>query len=160
MAKAEANLIYKHPEVQNVNQHLLSIMEGRSLEGIKGKRRDACYKRIVNDLLISLRDQSIINDPISPPSQNEFNLTVEMPVLSPAPENILHESFEVMPVLVSSDTLEGSIDFYLKKLYNDRSLGGTPTEQELIIDEALRTLNYDPLRARDLIEEVPQYDLM
>ena len=75
-----------------------------------------------------------------------------MPLLSPVSERTLHDSFDTMPILVSYDNPEGSIDFYLYKLNNDRSLGGVPTELEMILDEALKILCYYPLRASDLIQ--------
>ena len=115
MAKAEADFVYNHPEVQNINQHLLSILEGRTLEGIKGKRKDARYKQLVNDLLAEKRDQSISNDPLSPIRETVSNLSVKMPNLSPV-STALHESIDTMPVLVSGDAIEGTVEFYIEKL--------------------------------------------
>ena len=152
LAKAEADLIFNHPEVTNINQQLLSVMRGRTLEGIKGKRRDPTYKLLVNDLLMNMRDESLMRD--SSPSQpgNNHDITVDMPQLSPIAEQPLHDSFASMPVLISDDNPEHSIHYYLESLNNNRTLGGNPTEIELVLDEALKILDFDPLRARDLVE--------
>lgn len=57
MARNEAKLL-RSGQVENINQELLRYVEGRTLEAIKGKRRAAAYKRLVQDILSCLSPES------------------------------------------------------------------------------------------------------
>ncbi|GBN67769.1 hypothetical protein AVEN_100167-1 [Araneus ventricosus] len=56
---AEATVRFQHPHATNINQLLLNVFPGRTLESIKGRRRDATYKTLVNIELAKLRAASV-----------------------------------------------------------------------------------------------------
>lgn len=57
MAKYEATAILLN--IDNINQHLISLIPDRTLAGIKGKRRDVKYKLLVEQRLAELRNAEL-----------------------------------------------------------------------------------------------------
>lgn len=71
MAKAEALFVVDNGQ-GNINKFLLGVVPGRTVEGIKGKRRGVEYKRIVVEHLNRLRDapstSGLVNSPPPAPA--------------------------------------------------------------------------------------------
>lgn len=60
MAKREAELTLQGEKF--INQALLDVLPGRTLEGIKGKRRQVAYRRLVEDLLNEPAQEEPVGD--------------------------------------------------------------------------------------------------
>lgn len=80
MAIEEAKIINDTPANQKkINQILLAKLEGQTLEAIKGKRRNSDYKKLMADILKSLKDCS---SPSSMPTLPPLSYGVPQPLLS------------------------------------------------------------------------------
>lgn len=64
MARKEALILIATPGVRNMNQLLLAQLPGRTLEAIKGKRRQLQYKAFVQEFLAGMDQDQPSEDPL------------------------------------------------------------------------------------------------
>lgn len=59
MAQKEAEILFELGDIENMNQELRKFVPGRTIEAIKGKRRPAAYKKMVQDILGGLVSETL-----------------------------------------------------------------------------------------------------
>ena len=65
---------------------------------------------------------------------------------------MVHEKPITIPVLVSDDVVEVSVDLYLQQLNNNRCFGEQVSKELSLLNNSLKILETEPLSARDLVD--------
>lgn len=122
MANEEARIFHTRGQITNMNEELKKILPGRSIEGIKGKRRPDKYKKMVQDILRSFSlEPSNPNDPSSMSSEEsvieEYQALPETGSPTSCPSFNMLEEMEIYM----------SPKIYVNQLNSDRPLQGALT---------------------------------
>lgn len=146
MASKEARILYYKGAIPNINEEISKVINGRTIEAIKGKRRPPAYKKRVQDILRSLSPGSLQN-PSTSSSTKEGNIHHHqaLPRISGSPD-INPECYN----LLEDTEIYLSPEIYLDRLNSDQRVRGALTEEEKFLDEALLSLE-DVTKCKNLV---------
>lgn len=148
MAQKEAEIIYALGNIDNMNQELRKVVPGRTIEAIKGKRRPATYKKMVQDILGGLASGAA-GDPepqhsSSSSSSNEDLLAQPDRNISPAADSSNYNMEITTEMYVSPET-------YIHDLNTDRRFRGVLEEAETnLLDQAFLNI-HDNEKCKNLL---------
>ncbi|KAF8784079.1 Retrovirus-related Pol polyprotein type-2 like protein, partial [Argiope bruennichi] len=177
LADAEARIVQKSysSKVTNINLTLHNLFPSRTLESIKSRRKNAAYKKLVEEKLLLLTSgpacppspptpaASPVHDVPAPAVPKVSEVPVKLP--EPVPDcdvGLVADEAEGAPKIepavddpwnLHEETLVvGSPHYYLDDLNSDLSLRPHPSEEEInILDKAFLRIFDDPAAAKSLL---------
>ncbi|KAF8794330.1 Retrovirus-related Pol polyprotein type-2 like protein [Argiope bruennichi] len=180
LADAEARIVQKSysSKVTNINLTLHNLFPSRTLESIKSRRKNAAYKKLVEEKLLLLTSGPACPPPSAPAASPVHvapapAVLPEVPVKLPVPV----PDCDVGPVVVADEPpaskiepadqpsiaddpwnlheetlVVGSSLYYLDDLNSDLSLRPQPSEEEInILDKAFLQIFVDQASAKSLL---------
>lgn len=146
MAYNEARMLARDEPI-NMNQELQEIMQGRSLESIKGKRRSKEYKEMVTKILEIVRFD-VVEEVDEEVSVNEGTSIQSTSIEDRGTSLEEHEMIYNMDVTTVVYT---SIETYLDILNKNNEYGVVTDDEINLIDKALLSFDTDKELAKELV---------